>query len=201
MVGVHSAGIAGGADVDENVLATLLIEMDGVSRCPHVNAVAATNHLEAIDAAQRPDHFDDLMHAPLPGADDRRHIFALCVRSAVAAPDVDVERLMQCTDERSPAEIVGLCNEAALTAIGGSLLYGWSRGGGGGGGGGGGDVGRFVLAMQLAGMYGAASAHGVRVLATPNRLDVVDEARSPSRFGSAASLRRQALHNLAESTF
>lgn len=105
-------------DVGARVLATLLTEMDGIASANGVVVVAATNRLEAVDAAlRRPGRFDDVIHVPLPDRDARKRIAQIwCAQGAPIAPDVDFVAIANRSDGLSGAQVSGICKEAAMCA-------------------------------------------------------------------------------------
>jgi AAA family ATPase len=108
----------GGSSVADRVLAQLLTEMDGVEHLSDVLVVAATNRPDMIDKALlRPGRIDRLVYVPLPDSNTRREIFNIQFRSTPIADDVDVDGLVGRTAGYSGAEIVSVCQEAALSAL------------------------------------------------------------------------------------
>jgi len=94
-----------GVSVEARVLATLLTEMDGISSggsgsgsgsggdevaadVDHVIVMGATNRLDCIDAALlRKGRFHQVIHVPLPGADDRRALLQYFARKCALSED------------------------------------------------------------------------------------------------------------------
>nr|XP_018896181.1 PREDICTED: spermatogenesis-associated protein 5 [Bemisia tabaci]XP_018896183.1 PREDICTED: spermatogenesis-associated protein 5 [Bemisia tabaci] len=108
----------GGTNVQERVLAQLLVELDGVSPLKSVTVVAATNRPDRIDKALlRPGRLDRLIYIPLPDAETRKEILTIKFRKTPVCSDVDLEWLVTATAGYSGAELVGVCHEAALKAL------------------------------------------------------------------------------------
>ncbi|XP_067945967.1 ATPase family gene 2 protein homolog A-like [Watersipora subatra] len=107
-----------GGGVGDRVLAQLLTEMDGVEGLNDVNIVAATNRPDMIDKAlMRPGRLDRLVYVPLPDHKTREEIFKLRLSSVPLASDVCFKELVKSTELYSGAEIVSVCNEAAIMAM------------------------------------------------------------------------------------
>ncbi|XP_064390152.1 ATPase family gene 2 protein homolog A-like [Halichondria panicea] len=107
-----------GSSVADRVLAQLLTEMDGVESLSDVLVVAATNRPDMIDKALlRPGRIDRMIYVPLPDDNTRRQILNIQFRKMPVAEDVRVDSLVAHTEGYSGAEIVSLCQEAALCAM------------------------------------------------------------------------------------
>lgn len=108
-------------DVSERVLIQLLTEMDGMESAKHVIVIAATNRPDVIDTAlMRPGRFDHLVLVSVPNEAAREEILRLNT-VATKMPlegDVEVKKLAQLTNRYSGAELVMICREAALNAMG-----------------------------------------------------------------------------------
>ncbi|XP_039285889.1 LOW QUALITY PROTEIN: ATPase family protein 2 homolog [Nilaparvata lugens] len=111
-------GRGGGAQVQERVLAQLLTELDGVEPLGNVSVIAATNRPDRIDKALlRPGRLDRLVYVPLPDLQTRKQILELQFRKTPISDDVDVDELSSLTEGYSGAEVVAVCQEAALSAL------------------------------------------------------------------------------------
>jgi AAA family ATPase len=107
-----------GSSVADRVLAQLLTEMDGVEMLKDVLIVAATNRPDMIDKALlRPGRIDRMIYVPLPSDETRKEIFQINFRKTLVASDVCLEQLVSETQGFSGAEVVALCQEAALCAM------------------------------------------------------------------------------------
>ena len=65
----------------------------------------------------RPGRFDRLVYVPLPDEQTRQEIFKIRFRQSPIHSDVDVDRLVKLTHNYSGAEIIAVCDEAALIAL------------------------------------------------------------------------------------
>ncbi|CAF0964505.1 unnamed protein product [Adineta steineri] len=106
------------ANVSDRVIATLLIEMDGIEKLKGVTIIAATNRPDCIDPAlMRPGRFDRLVYVPLPDEQTRSEIFQIRFRHSPIDSNIQIERLVELTKNYSGAEITAVCDEAALIAL------------------------------------------------------------------------------------
>ncbi|CAF3553482.1 unnamed protein product [Rotaria sp. Silwood1] len=106
------------SNVSDRVIATLLIEMDGIEKLKGVTIIAATNRPDCIDPAlMRPGRFDRLVYVPLPDEQTRLEIFQIRFRRSPIHSDIQIERLVELTKNYSGAEITAVCDEAALIAL------------------------------------------------------------------------------------
>lgn len=102
-----------------HVLTSLLNEIDGVEELKGVVIVAATNRPDEIDAALlRPGRLDRHVYVAPPDFEARLQILKNSTsKMAIAENDVDLNKIAETTEGCSGAEIVLLCQEAALAAI------------------------------------------------------------------------------------
>ncbi|CAI2176407.1 19478_t:CDS:10 [Funneliformis geosporum] len=111
-------GKESGTSVADRVLSQLLNELDGIEPLVNVTVVAATNRPDIIDnALLRPGRFDRILYVSPPDLQSREEIFRIQLRKMSHAKDVNVEELAKKTDKCSGAEIVAICQEAALYAM------------------------------------------------------------------------------------
>ncbi len=104
--------------VSENVVSQILTEIDGLEELHGVVIIGATNRLDIVDEALlRPGRFDRIIEVPKPDARGRRHIFEIHTKKKPLASDVNLEKLVEITDGFTGAEIAGVCNRAAITAL------------------------------------------------------------------------------------
>lgn len=109
---------SGGSGVDDRVLTQLLTEMDGLEFLKDVFIMAATNRPDKIDnALLRPGRFDSLVYVPLPDADARLEILQKKFEKMAVAENVSVDKLVEATQDYSGAEVVQVCQEAAMYAL------------------------------------------------------------------------------------
>src|SRR5580693_1030673 len=107
-----------GSDEREQTLNQLLAEMDGFDQSGGVVVLAATNRPDALDPAlRRPGRFDREVIVPLPGRAERRAILAAHARGKTLGPDTDLDEIAAATPGFSGADLAGLVNEAAVTAV------------------------------------------------------------------------------------
>ncbi|CAG0917439.1 unnamed protein product [Notodromas monacha] len=120
IAGTRSSGgsSSGGANVQERVLAQMLTEMDGVVELNNVMVVAATNRPDMVDPALlRPGRLDRIVYVPLPDASTRTKIFEIHLRNTPVSDNVRFCELSEKTEGYSGAEIVAVCQEAAMKAL------------------------------------------------------------------------------------
>lgn len=105
------------------ILSTLLTEIDGfggdasASKNKPILIIGATNRPDQIDdALMRPGRFDKLIHVPAPDSIARLQILKFLLQKMPIASDVDIESIAHRTDNFSGADLVNLCNEAAMCA-------------------------------------------------------------------------------------
>ena len=65
----------------------------------------------------RPGRFDRLVYVPLPDEQTRLAIFEIRLRHSPLHSDIQIERLVELTKKYSGAEIIAVCDEAALIAL------------------------------------------------------------------------------------
>ena len=114
----RDSGGYGGSDEREQTLNQLLAEMDGFEDSGGVVVLAATNRPDALDPAlRRPGRFDREVLVPLPGRAERAAILAAHARGKDLGPDADLDQVAAATPGFSGADLAGLVNEAAVTAV------------------------------------------------------------------------------------
>lgn len=117
---VGNRSVTGGSnDAHMRILSTLLTEIDGFGTGDKktVLIIGATNKPNMIDdALLRPGRFDKLIHVPAPDRESRVSILKFIARSMPLANDVDIASLADETKNFSGADLVNLCNEAAMCA-------------------------------------------------------------------------------------
>jgi cell division protease FtsH len=107
-----------GNDEREQTLNQLLAEMDGFDQSSEVVVLAATNRPDALDAAlRRPGRFDREVLVPLPNRAERAAILAAHARGKHLGTGVDLGQVAAATPGFSGADLAGLVNEAAVTAV------------------------------------------------------------------------------------
>ena len=107
-----------GSDEREQTLNQLLAEMDGFEESGGVVVLAATNRPDALDPAlRRPGRFDREVIVPLPDRAERAAILAAHARGKTLGADTDLDQVAAATPGFSGADLAGLVNEAAVTAV------------------------------------------------------------------------------------
>jgi transitional endoplasmic reticulum ATPase len=104
--------------VTERIVSQLLTEIDGLEELHNVLVIGATNRIDLIDSALlRPGRFDRILEVPLPDSKGREHIFKIHTKNKPLASGVYIAKLVELADGFSGAEIEGVCNRAAMSAI------------------------------------------------------------------------------------
>lgn len=107
----------GANDERENTLNSLLVEMDGFATDSGIIILAATNRPDVLDPAlMRPGRFDRQIAIDKPDVIGREAIFKVHMEPLKLASNVDVKKLAAQTPGFAGAEIMNVCNEAALIA-------------------------------------------------------------------------------------
>ncbi|KAG0342154.1 spermatogenesis associated protein 5 [Podila horticola] len=120
----RGGGDDGGSSVADRVLSQLLNELDGIEPLVNVTVVAATNRPDIMDPAlMRPGRIDRILYVSPPDLASRTEILQLQIETKKMAcgPDVVVADLALRTEGCSGAEVVALCQEAAMKAMEESL--------------------------------------------------------------------------------
>jgi cell division protease FtsH len=109
--------VQGGNDERENTLNQLLTEMDGFGTDSGVIILAATNRPDILDSAlMRPGRFDRQISIDAPDLKGREHIFKVHLKPLKLDAEVDPKKLSVQTPGFAGADIMNVCNEAALIA-------------------------------------------------------------------------------------
>jgi cell division protease FtsH len=107
----------GSNDERENTLNQLLTEMDGFGTNIGIIILAATNRPDILDSALlRPGRFDRQISIDKPDLKGRAAIFRVHLKPLKLAADIDETKLATQTAGFAGAEIMNVCNEAALIA-------------------------------------------------------------------------------------
>jgi transitional endoplasmic reticulum ATPase len=111
-------GSDGSSHVAERVISQMLTELDGLVDLKGVVVIAATNRPDIIDEALlRPGRFDRILEVPPPDKVARKQIFQIHTKKKPLDSDVDFDKLVEMTNGMTGAEIAGIVNAAAMTAI------------------------------------------------------------------------------------
>ncbi|GMT29088.1 hypothetical protein PFISCL1PPCAC_20385, partial [Pristionchus fissidentatus] len=117
-VGSSRGANSSGGGVNERVLAQLLTELDGLESNEGVVLLAATNRPDQLDSALlRPGRLDRALYVTLPTPETRRALLLLRSTKIPFDQSVDVDSLVGRTDFYSGAELVAVCQTAALAAM------------------------------------------------------------------------------------
>lgn len=109
--------VTGGNDERENTLNQLLVEMDGFGSDTGVILMAATNRPDVLDPALlRAGRFDRQIGVDRPDIKGREAIFKVHLKKLTLSDEVNVKRLASQTPGFVGADIMNVCNEAALIA-------------------------------------------------------------------------------------
>ena len=102
----------------DKVVNQFLHEMDGLVANQGLFVVGATNRPDMLDPALvRGGRLSRQIEIPLPDEEARRSILEVCVKRAVIADDVDLDRLAAGAEEFSGADLRALVNEAGMQAL------------------------------------------------------------------------------------
>ncbi len=108
----------GGSNVTENMVNTLLAEMDGLEELNDVVIIGATNRPDIIDPALlRPGRFDRLLLTETPDKKARLEIFKIHTKNMPLAKDVSLNQLAEKTQGYVGSDIESVCREAAMLAL------------------------------------------------------------------------------------
>ena len=111
------------------LIAQLLVLLDGLEARGRLAVIATTNRLEAIDPAlRRPGRFDYHIEVPLPDRAGRTAILRVHLKKMRLGKHVRIHRLVRETEGFSGAELAGLCREAGTQAILRALACGTAAG-------------------------------------------------------------------------
>ncbi len=109
-------GTSGSAEV-QRTLMQLLAEMDGFDNRGDVRIMAATNRVDMLDPALlRPGRFDRVIAIPLPDKAGRSAILAIHSRKMTLI-DVDLDRIVEMTENATGADLQAICREAGMMAV------------------------------------------------------------------------------------
>jgi transitional endoplasmic reticulum ATPase len=116
------APIRGGGSGDfhhtERVISQLLTEMDGLESMKDIVVIAATNRPELIDKALiRTGRFDRFVYVNAPDAASRKAIFEIYTRPMPLGEDVDLDKLVEMTENYVGGDIEAVCREAGMRAL------------------------------------------------------------------------------------
>ncbi len=109
-------GTSGSAEV-QRTLMQLLAEMDGFDNRGDIRIMAATNRVDMLDPALlRPGRFDRVIAIPLPDKAARTAILAIHSKKMTLI-DVDLDRIVEMTENATGADLQAICREAGMMAV------------------------------------------------------------------------------------
>ena len=101
----------------QRTLMQLLAEMDGFDNRGDVRIMAATNRVDMLDPALlRPGRFDRVIAIPLPDKAGRKAILGIHSRKMTLI-DVDLDRIVDMTENATGADLQAVCREAGMMAV------------------------------------------------------------------------------------
>lgn len=104
--------------VTDRVVNQLLTELDGLEGLEGVVVIAATNRPDIIDAGLlRTGRFDRHIYVPVPDKASRKKIFKIYTREMPLAKNVNIDRLVEKTENYVGADIEAICREAGINAL------------------------------------------------------------------------------------
>lgn len=115
---VPARGRVSDGSATERMLCQMLTEIDGVEDLNGVLILGATNRLDIIDPALlRPGRFGMTLEFKEPALEERIEIFKIHLKGKPIADDVDLFELAESTDGFTGADIMEVCQKAALEAL------------------------------------------------------------------------------------
>lgn len=113
-------GSDNGSKSTERVVNQLLTEMDGLQDMHDVVVIAATNRPDMIDPGLlRPGRFDRIIATSLPDAKSREAILKVHMKT-MPLVGVDINKLVERTENYAGSDLESLCREAAMIALRGN---------------------------------------------------------------------------------
>jgi SpoVK/Ycf46/Vps4 family AAA+-type ATPase len=114
-----SDGSSSTSGVNDRMLTQLLIELDGITPRNHIIFIAATNRPDILDPALlRPGRLDRHIYIRMPDKEARLAILSICRdQMASFSSDINLAFLSKATHGYSGAELVSLCQSAAMFAM------------------------------------------------------------------------------------
>ncbi|KAL0231741.1 hypothetical protein GEMRC1_011145 [Eukaryota sp. GEM-RC1] len=116
--GTHSDGTR----VADNVINQLLSKLDGVDPLNNILVIGMTNRRDLMDKALlRPGRFEVQIEVGLPNKEGRQQILAIHTQSiadnGLLADDVDLDELLEISENYTGAELAGVVRAACDTAL------------------------------------------------------------------------------------
>lgn len=111
-------GTSGEPHVTERIVNQLLSELDGLEELHGVVVIGATNRPDIIDPALlRPGRFDELIMVPVPDRESRKKILQVHLQKAPLAEDVNIDELIDLSDQYTGADIASVVRKAGRLAL------------------------------------------------------------------------------------
>jgi transitional endoplasmic reticulum ATPase len=105
----------------DDIVNTLLTELDGLHGNDDVVVIAATNRLQSLDSALlRAGRFEHLVEVAPPDAASLQAVFDIHTRAIPLAPDVTSSWFTDQVDDLTGADVAAICTRAAVSAIRGT---------------------------------------------------------------------------------
>ncbi|MFX1392567.1 MAG: proteasome-activating nucleotidase [Promethearchaeota archaeon] len=102
----------------QRTLMQLLSELDGFDQRGDVKFIGATNRIDILDPALlRPGRFDRIIEFPIPNKEARELIFKIHMRPLNIEGRIDLNRLIEMTENATGADLKAICIEAGMFAI------------------------------------------------------------------------------------
>jgi transitional endoplasmic reticulum ATPase len=108
----------GNSNPTDSIVNQLLAEIDGIQSSDGIIVVGATNRHKVLDPAMlRPGRFDYQIEVPMPDREARRRILQIHLAGKPIIEQVDIEKLLEITEDFSGAELSEMCRQAGMTAL------------------------------------------------------------------------------------
>ena len=112
------AGQRGDSSLSDDIVNTLLTEMDGLEGLDEVVVIAATNRPDCLDdALMRPGRFTYHIEVPAPDAATQQDIFAVQTADLPLTDDITPAWFSSLTVDLTGADIAAVCDRAVAVAI------------------------------------------------------------------------------------
>lgn len=109
-------GTSGEREVQRTFM-QLLAEIDGFKGLNNVKVIGCTNRKDILDPAiMRPGRLERHIHFPIPAKEARKEIFRIHTE-AMKASKIDVDKVVEMTENLTGADIRAVCTEAGYFAI------------------------------------------------------------------------------------
>ncbi len=114
----RSGGGDSGTRVTENVVNTLLAEMDGLEALTDIIVIGASNRPDILDPALlRPGRFDRLLLTQTPDKKSRLSILKIHTKNMPLAKDVNLTKVAEVTEGYAGSDLESVVREAAMLAL------------------------------------------------------------------------------------